>query len=55
MIRVFVADDHAVVRRGVLQILEEAPDMVAAGARILARIVRDFPDTYLATRARDLP
>ncbi len=31
MIRVFVADDHAVVRRGVVQILEEAPDMVAAG------------------------
>ncbi len=31
MIRVFVADDHAVVRRGILQILEEAPDMVAVG------------------------
>ncbi|MGD8969394.1 MAG: response regulator transcription factor [Anaerolineae bacterium] len=31
MIRVLVADDHAVVRRGLLQILEEAPDMVAAG------------------------
>jgi len=31
MIRVFVADDHAVVRRGVLQILAEAPDMIAAG------------------------
>jgi len=31
MIRVFVADDHAVVRRGVVQILEEASDMVAAG------------------------
>jgi two-component system invasion response regulator UvrY len=31
MIRVLVADDHAVVRRGVLQILSEAPDLVAAG------------------------
>ena len=31
MIKVFVADDHAVVRRGMLQILEEAPDMVSAG------------------------
>lgn len=31
MIRVLVADDHAVVRRGVLQILDEAPDMIAAG------------------------
>jgi two-component system invasion response regulator UvrY len=31
MIRVFVADDHAVVRRGMLQILEEVPDMVSAG------------------------
>jgi two-component system invasion response regulator UvrY len=31
MIRVFVADDHAVVRRGMLQILEEAADMVSVG------------------------
>jgi len=31
MIRVLVADDHAVVRRGVVQILDEAPDLVAAG------------------------
>jgi DNA-binding NarL/FixJ family response regulator len=31
MIRVLVADDHAVVRRGVLQILDEAPDLNAAG------------------------
>ena len=31
MIRVLVADDHAVVRRGVVQILDEAPDMMAAG------------------------
>ena len=31
MIKVLVADDHAVVRRGVLQILSEAPDMYAAG------------------------
>ncbi len=31
MIRVLVADDHAVVRRGVVQILAEAPDMVVAG------------------------
>jgi DNA-binding NarL/FixJ family response regulator len=30
MARVLVADDHAVVRRGVLQILEEAPDRVTA-------------------------
>jgi DNA-binding NarL/FixJ family response regulator len=31
MISILIADDHAVVRRGVLQILAEAPDMVAAG------------------------
>lgn len=31
MIRVLVADDHAVVRRGVVQILDEAPDLVPAG------------------------
>jgi two-component system invasion response regulator UvrY len=31
MIRVLVADDHTVVRRGVLQILAEAPDIVVTG------------------------
>jgi DNA-binding NarL/FixJ family response regulator len=30
MIRVLVADDHAVVRQGLLQILEEVPNMVVA-------------------------
>lgn len=31
MIRVLVADDHAVVRRGVLQILADAPDAILTG------------------------
>lgn len=31
MIRVLIADDHAVVRRGVSQILSEVPDIFAAG------------------------
>jgi len=31
MIRVLVADDHTVVRRGVKQILSEAPDIVVVG------------------------
>jgi two-component system invasion response regulator UvrY len=39
MIRVLVADDHAVVRRGVVQILDEAPDMVAAGEASTGRQV----------------
>jgi two-component system invasion response regulator UvrY len=39
MIRVLVADDHAVVRRGVLQILEDTPDMVAAGEACTGREV----------------
>jgi two-component system invasion response regulator UvrY len=39
MIKVFVADDHAVVRRGVLQILEEAPDMVSVGEASTGREV----------------
>jgi two-component system invasion response regulator UvrY len=48
MIRVLVADDHAVVRRGVVQILDEAPDMIAAGEASTGRQVlnevqeRDF-------------
>ena len=39
MIRVLIADDHAVVRRGMLQILEEAADMVAAGQASTGREV----------------
>ncbi len=31
MIRVLIADDHAVVRRGLREILSEAPDIVVAG------------------------
>ena len=30
-IRVLIADDHEVVRRGLKQILDEAPDIVVAG------------------------
>jgi DNA-binding NarL/FixJ family response regulator len=37
MIRVFIADDHAVVRRGVRQILEEDPDMVVIGEAATGR------------------
>lgn len=47
MIRVFVADDHAVVRRGVMQILAEAPDMVAAGEASTGR------ETLQAVREQD--
>jgi len=36
---VLVADDHAVVRRGVVQILTEAPDMVVAGEASTGREV----------------
>jgi len=39
MIRVLVADDHAVVRRGLAQILAEAPDMVVAGEASTGREV----------------
>ncbi len=43
MIRVLVADDHAVVRRGLSQIIEETPDIEVAaeaadGAGVLARM-----------------
>lgn len=37
MMRVFIADDHAVVRRGVRQILEEAADMVVVGEAAAGR------------------
>jgi len=39
MIRVLVADDHAVVRRGLLQILEEVPAMIVAGEAATGRQV----------------
>ncbi len=31
MIRVLIADDHPIVRRGLIQVLEDAPDIVIAG------------------------
>src|SRR5579884_262223 len=31
MIKILIADDHAIVRRGLKQILAETPDMVVAG------------------------
>jgi len=39
MIRVFVADDHAVVRRGLVEILTEASDMIVAGEASTGREV----------------
>lgn len=39
MTRVLIADDHPVVRRGLSQILTEAPDMVAAGEASTGREV----------------
>lgn len=39
MIKVLIADDHPVVRRGLSQILTEAPDMVAAGEASTGREV----------------
>jgi len=45
MIRVLIADDHAVVRRGLLQILEDERDLVVAGeagtAGEVVRLVRE--------------
>ena len=31
MIKTLIADDHAVVRRGLKQILQETPDIIASG------------------------
>ena len=39
MIRVLVADDHTVVRRGLVQILADAPNMVVAGEASTGREV----------------
>jgi two-component system invasion response regulator UvrY len=39
MIRVLVGDDHAVVRRGLLQILEDVPDVIVAGEASTGRQV----------------
>lgn len=52
MIRVLVADDHAVVRRGLLQILEEVPYMVvvgeaATGRQVLQAVQREDYDVLV--------
>ena len=41
MIKVLVADDHAVVRRGLRQILAETPDILVAGEASTMQEVRD--------------
>jgi two-component system invasion response regulator UvrY len=46
MIRVLVADDHAVVRRGVRQIVNEAPDMVVSGEASTGHQVLQQVETY---------
>jgi two-component system, NarL family, invasion response regulator UvrY len=42
MIKVLVADDHAVVRRGLRQILSETPDILVAGEAATAAEVRSL-------------
>jgi DNA-binding NarL/FixJ family response regulator len=42
MIKVLIADDHAVVRRGLRQILTEEPDMLVAAEAGSAQEVRDL-------------
>lgn len=46
MIRVLVADDHAVVRRGLIDILNDAPDIKAAGEAVSGRDVLQQVQTY---------
>ncbi|MCW8918784.1 MAG: response regulator transcription factor [Gammaproteobacteria bacterium] len=52
MIRIIIADDHAIVRRGVRLILEEAGDMAVIaeaenGAQVLAQLRRETVDVLL--------
>ena len=52
MIRVFLVDDHTVVRQGLRLILEDAPDMVVVGeagtaAEALSRLPAARPDVVL--------
>jgi len=42
MIKVLVADDHAVVRRGIRQILSETPDILVAGEASTIPAVREL-------------
>jgi DNA-binding NarL/FixJ family response regulator len=52
MIRVLIADDHAVVRRGLLQILEDEPDLTPIGeastaGEVLAAVRRKAVDVLV--------
>jgi two-component system invasion response regulator UvrY len=46
MIRVLIADDHAVVRQGLKQIVSENPDMTVAGEAANGHEVLDFARRY---------
>ena len=52
MIRILIADDHAIVRTGLRQIFEQIPDFevmgeVANGSELLERLPRGVPDLLL--------
>lgn len=42
MIKILIADDHAIIRRGLRQIVSEQPDMIVAGEAENAAQVRDM-------------
>jgi DNA-binding NarL/FixJ family response regulator len=55
MIRVLIADDHAVVRRGLSQILEEEPDMTVAGeAASAGEVLRRLRETDVDVLVLDI-
>lgn len=52
MIRVAIADDHPIVRAGLIQILKDDPDIAVAaeagnGAELLAHVRKETPDVVL--------
>lgn len=52
MIKIFIADDHAVVRRGLKQIISETPDMLITaeaekGEELLSRLFKENCDIVL--------
>ena len=52
MIRIFIADDHAIVRQGLKQIVSDTTDMVVAdeasnGQEVLDKVLKDDYDVIL--------
>jgi YesN/AraC family two-component response regulator len=53
MIKILIADDHPVVRKGLKEIIEEAPDMIVGGEASNGGEVLEYVRLHFTRRSSD--